>query len=833
MWNLSKKKPAVCFVTNELYPENNGGIGRILYNFAVHNREAGRKVDIHFVVGGDLGRNAAAISRLTAAFKRLATIHVAPDMKLDPDTMTHLLGYAAEADKFSPDARLADSFQYYLGILKAQRAIGQEFELVEFPDFGGWGKVSMEAKRAGLAFANTTLGVRVHSTQGILYRVERYAHVGGAWIAGQFDAEEFSLAHADMVVGHIPSILDYTLAHYGLQESLGQYALCEFPPIAITEDEARSAKGAKTAGDSPDFIFSSRLQEFKRPDLFVRAAVAFMDRNPDYTGVFRIVSYGWDEDYIAMLKDLVPEAMAKSILFILDATPQQRLEHIGRSVVVQPSDYESLCLFAYEASSMGRPVILNGACLAFGSFDRWQDGHNCLLFDGTVDGLVATMEKARGWTPAANVDTKPDAPYWFEPAKIAAKAAHAAPAPATFTTVFFGASSTTDLRTIRRNVSKLAPERCILLINRADDFTTADLAPFREIGVEIRVAPGQRFDPDELQKAAMTQPEEVVLLVPAGVQLTDEFLEQGACAIHEATGLDMVGAHLEVRNYTSGVTTELKAYHGQAPNIALMHPRIMSPFLFLRKPVLERIPFDFTAGPLWFEAFSRSAALEGERMCILPIRGGQLDSQKSMRQENSKKLTSTLLDASGMRAGLPARLLSVEIPEPPRSDDSKTVPLTDSELSKAIKFSPTAVKLTWKPVEFHHHLGGLLVHPLEGFVTVGILPLDMDNPFQVEAMISNANKLNQGGEAAIAFGSVQTTEKQLLDAIAGETGTHGLSLGKWVSVPPGHSVDYTMPLRRDLVAMPGKSLFLLSRVEQGKSADHCHIVFGGVKVSQH
>lgn len=832
MWKLTSKKPAICFVTNELYPEDNGGIGRILYNFAVHNREAGRKVDIHFVVGGALGRNAAAISRLTSAFKRLAEIHVAPDLKNEPESIPQLLGATAAADRFGPDARLADSFQYYLGILRAQRAIKREFDLVEFPDFGGWGKVSMEAKRAGLAFANTALGVRVHSTQGILYRMERYAHVGGIWLAGQFDAEQFALAHADILAGHIPSILEFTLAHYGLEDRIGKNTVCEFPPISITEDEARSAKGAKQPGDSPDFIFSSRLQEFKRPDLFVRAAIAFLGRHPDYTGVFRIVSYGWNEDYIAMLRDLVPEKMAERILFILDASPRDRLDYIGKSVVVQPSDYESLCLFAYEASGMGRPLILNGACLAFGSFERWQDGRNCLLFDGTVDGLVNAMERARGWQPDTKVDLRADAPYWMAPQKLSAAAAQDAPAPAAFTTIFHGATSNTDLRTIRRNIAKLEPGRCILLTGSADGYDESELAALRDIGVEVRLTPGHRFDPEELQKAIEAQEDEVVLLVPAGVQLSDAFLEHGARAIGRDAGLSMVGAHLEVRNHSTGVNMELKAYHGQAPNIALMHPRIMSPLLFLRKSVLERIPFDFTAGRLWFEAFSRAAALDGEPMCILPISGGQLDSQRARREENSTKLTSTLMDSLGLKAGLPARLLSVEIAPPPRSDATESVALADETLSKAVKFAPTSVNLPWKPVEFHRHLGGLLVHPLEGYVTIGVLPLDVESPHRVAVTVSNANKLNQGGEAALAFGSGQVTEKQLMDLVAGGTAPEGLVLGKWVEVAPGTSVDYTMPLPRDVAALPGKSLFLLSRIQKGKSADHCHIVFGGVKIEQ-
>lgn len=59
-----------------------------------------------------------------------------------------------------------------------------------------------------------------------------------------------------------------------------------------------------------------------------------------------------------------------------------------------PSDFESFCLAAYEASLLGARVILNGANPAFGDGTPWHDGLNCYKFDGTALGLQRALERS-------------------------------------------------------------------------------------------------------------------------------------------------------------------------------------------------------------------------------------------------------------------------------------------------------------------------------------------------------------------------------------------------------------------------------------------------------
>ena len=161
-----------------------------------------------------------------------------------------------------------------------------------------------------------------------------------------------------------------------------------------------------------DFIFSSRLQPFKRPDTFVRAAVRLLRDDPACTSLFHVASYGWDQTYIQWLQGLVPVDLRLRIHFHPTLTQEERAQLLRRSIVVIPSIYESLCLFAYESAMVGLKVILNRECAAFGEGPRWADGMNCLMFDGNYIDLARIMKTALTWSPSGLVDATPDVPYW-------------------------------------------------------------------------------------------------------------------------------------------------------------------------------------------------------------------------------------------------------------------------------------------------------------------------------------------------------------------------------------------------------------------------------------
>ena len=148
---------SVCFVTNELYPLKPGGIGRLMYNFAIDNLEAPTPSDLHYLLPADARDQAEAIRE---AYTGLGAVHFCSDeFSSLGDFGGHLRQLAESGDPDVPrssnlDEHLLKSLKFYSGLLAAQAKAGFEFDIIEFPDFGGWAVAAQAAKKAGLAFKN-------------------------------------------------------------------------------------------------------------------------------------------------------------------------------------------------------------------------------------------------------------------------------------------------------------------------------------------------------------------------------------------------------------------------------------------------------------------------------------------------------------------------------------------------------------------------------------------------------------------------------------------------------------------------------------------------------
>ena len=138
---------SVCIISNEVYPVDKGGIGRLMYNFAVRNQDSRHAVDLHFLFSSKLLPHAALVE---SPFADLATIHYCPEELVEIGS----LGSAIQSfdGKDTLDRQMVESLRYYSGLLAAQTRCGFDFDFVEFPDFGGWGTASIAAKRAGMNF---------------------------------------------------------------------------------------------------------------------------------------------------------------------------------------------------------------------------------------------------------------------------------------------------------------------------------------------------------------------------------------------------------------------------------------------------------------------------------------------------------------------------------------------------------------------------------------------------------------------------------------------------------------------------------------------------------
>ncbi|MEA1619901.1 hypothetical protein SOQ14_13335 [Erythrobacter sp. T5W1-R] len=815
----------------------------MLYNFARYNAELGLPADIHFLVPATLVEtNPEANARLEAELGDISTIHVCPDLNNDPTQISQLLTRALH-HPWTSEWLFAQSYTYLLGLLAAQERFGTTFDIIEFPDFGGWAQATIEAKRAGLAFQNTLISARIHSTQGMLYGVERYVNEPGHWAGVMFDAERHLLSHADIIVGHDPEIIDHTARFYGLEGRWEGRTHLEFPPVYldISPGICKRADQVSIEIDTSaceDFLFGSRLQPVKRPDLFIRAAILIIERNRGWKGTCRLVCNGWDRSYIEGLKALVPERMREQIQFLEQAKQSERLDHINNSIVIVPSEYESLCLFAFEAALGGRKVILNATCPAFGNGYRWHDGENCLLFDGTVGSLADTMEQAVDWKPTSMVNAAPDQPYWLNDLQTLPRPEQTNEGLAGPTMIFcYGAQSSPEFRRQFDVVSLVVQKLRILgekfevvfqLPAGAFDQDALECTQVIEQGWALAFSSGLRECPEMFGRRLAALNAQSVVLLPFGYDVSPDFVIAAVKAKRETPTLMAITGHIEVLDGATGRSDYMRVYSGEAPSTALLSSRILPPLCLLDTDVLKRIPFDSWAGECWFEVFARTLALRGEPMLVMPILAAGLDGLMRQRQETSKRVTAGILDQLGIGSGWQSRLLSVDPVQVPSDAAGRPHRFSENQMRQIFRINPTGPVRTWNPVGWDSEEQGVLVHPLNGEVTIGELGGGYRRISKLTAKARNARMENKGAEVAIALARSHIDVGDILAAASGTYVSDAIAISAWTPIEPGGSVD--MGIMCYAVSKGNDKILLLSRPKANGPEDNTVVIFSDIEL---
>ncbi len=370
----------VCFVTPELHPFSKGGIGRLVHNLIEHCVAEGRTV--HAVVA-DGGPPVAPWSD-RVVIHRIAPTASAPNYP-EPSGFVHTPHHAT-------------SLAVLLKLKELERS-GVSFGAIEFTDYLGWGYSTIDylgwgystiqEKRLGLGFEHTTLAVRLHGAASLIQHTER-RRLATADVA-LHELERKSLEDADLVIAPLAPVARQYREFFGFSERWRQAVRVEFPPV-LSEGPHRET-APRPVGER-DLAFVTKLQAVKRPDLFIRGVAQYlMSEAPTaQRAVLQCVTAtGFDA---STLRRMVPAELSARVVFDETATVEQRAELLARSIVVIPSDTETLCLTAYEAAAAGATLVLNARCPAFGAETPFVDGLNCHTFDGTVDGLAKALARA-------------------------------------------------------------------------------------------------------------------------------------------------------------------------------------------------------------------------------------------------------------------------------------------------------------------------------------------------------------------------------------------------------------------------------------------------------
>ncbi|WP_417459292.1 hypothetical protein [Kordiimonas sp.] len=802
----------ICFVTNEIYPLHKGGIGRMLYNIAVKNAENRAPADIHFLM---VWQPEHVQAEIREALSGLASVFFCPL------TAASFGGWAAEFDHSNAlnwhyGHAYRQSLMLYWALEEYEGGLSAPFDIIEFPDYGGWGLATLEAKAAGMNFTNAQIAVRLHSTAGVIAAHQPFYEKVGHWAGCIEDMEYQCLAKADVIVGHLEGIIDYNQEHYGFPTSWRDRCYTEFPPIELTADEAAAGEQLNEVNE-PDFIFSSRLQPFKQPDLFIKAALKFLSETPAYAGRFRLISYGWDDTYIAWLESLIPVHRRAQVTIERDVSPSARISAIRSGITVIPSNYESLCLFAYEASHLGSKVILNGACLAFGDKSRWRQDENCLKFDGTVSGLVATMRQALEVRSTGTVSVQTTTPYW----EVAVKAsALEGEVHGELTLLLHGFERREDVSgCLERYVEALAsddgPDRILLLLPDA----WRGEGVFDQRAADIYWLAGDKPWPEEVA-AVMSNLQGLVAIADAETGINEAYWRKARRAL---LGEEVVAFASHVRLLTpDGRTDIIRTYAGGAAAAAVLSTEALPPAAVFRVAVLkDMVANDLAFTPPeqshWYTLLGRTMALGKMNISVAPSPDITLPARR-LRDKGDAILDNALLERHlrkvlGYRAAfLPGLALK---PLAPIAVGAPEIELSQG-LRGAGQLWPRKDTLDWKPVEYRMKERALQVHPrAQGLVlaSLPISPNDLINALSVR--LRHYGDGNPGVDfSLLAFDEEPDTE--LLTQLDQGEAVEGVRASPWQKITPGETVTLTL---EGAVDKSFKLLAIAARPSDGVTVD--------------
>lgn len=366
----------LAFVTMELYPLTKGGIGRSMHNVLVAMSPEERQRTVVIITSDGLATSDAK--------------KVFPEVRFES---LHDVREVRPSDRYPPKWAYTNTEFHWLSVrvlrkLLALEKEGLEFEYIEFPDWCGLGFATIQEKLFSNSFFSATLAVRLHSTEAVIHSAEPLLITKTN--LSLYDIERKALRDCDCVVAQLRPVAEFTRELYGFEHAEWDHRIFVHASPVIVE-HARKTNTLAIGWNTP-LAFTSKFQQVKAPDVFVRACVGFMRKCPQYTGEVRFLAHRMGQEFESFVLKMIPEDLRERFCFFDSAMPAaQREQLISESIAVFPGRVESFCLAAYEASLLGSPVVLNVNNPAFGPGTPWQDGLNCIGFDSTVEGLVDSL----------------------------------------------------------------------------------------------------------------------------------------------------------------------------------------------------------------------------------------------------------------------------------------------------------------------------------------------------------------------------------------------------------------------------------------------------------
>jgi glycosyltransferase involved in cell wall biosynthesis len=246
------ERPAICIVANDFdYVMRNGGIGT--YNWLMAHLLANRGWDVHVLYCGGLPPRKdmqAVTERLRVASIGWSCLHdFEQPAVLDVEGVTDIV-----------QVYLSERVRYVLEELHARH----HFDLIEFGEWGALGFRSVQAKRAGLAFQDARLIVKLHSSS-------QWMREGNhLWLADPNEVEvdyceRYAFEHADIQLSPSRYMFEYA-------RQIGWAVRPDARVISYPYPEPEFVPERPPESSVPELVFFGRLETRKGLEVFVRAA---------------------------------------------------------------------------------------------------------------------------------------------------------------------------------------------------------------------------------------------------------------------------------------------------------------------------------------------------------------------------------------------------------------------------------------------------------------------------------------------------------------------------------------------------------------------------------
>ena len=578
------------FVTRELFPFTAGGIGRVVANILMTTPAEERASMAVMYVGDSITEEAFALAHPGV------TLLAWPQARYERvDAQGRI--YPACPD-FDHSYLHWESVHVFQGLMELERKFGA-LDYIEFVDWGAQAFASTQEKLLGNAFGDTTLAVRLHTTDSILADFEpRAPSVHGFSL---HDLERKALADCDLIVGQVASVAEAFRVFYGFEHAKWNARLhLHAPPVLL--DTIKPAAASVVITNSTPLLFTSKLQDIKRPDVFIRGCVQFMRTWPAYQGQLVFLAHSFDAAYQAQIRRLIPDDLKSRVVFAQGVTGVMRESRIAQSVCIFPSPWESFCLAAYEASLSGAVCVLNAANPAFGAGTPWHDGQNCITFDGSAEDLGRALIRLFANTPAGLVPvTLPaDLPPWS--GLRTQRRPDKADTPAALSVVVLNRDSGGALLETVHSIlaSSAAVDRLVVVDDASSD--PRDRAALRQLEADARLrlclleVPVGDSVARNIGLAEVQTP--LVAFIRSGDQVLPDYLAAGVRALSRQSDHDVVVGQTAVApgglatTGADGGVSQCRVYYGEARLAGVYENRLAPETFLIRTAVARRHAFD-------------------------------------------------------------------------------------------------------------------------------------------------------------------------------------------------------------------------------------------------